>query len=93
MQDDQNGPYRYKNSRPLPVFGLALLASLGALLLISGAYLFLTDATDDNIIPEPPNLKNTVTRVADKAEATFSSHPVKTTDNPAPEGSARSVER
>ena len=55
--------YRYTRTRSAPVFGLALLASLGALGLVWGAWSALDGATERNQIAAPPDLKGVVAMV------------------------------
>lgn len=53
-------PYRYRNSRPFKVFGLAMAAAIGVLLPVWGAFHFLQDSVEEERLAEPPNLKELV---------------------------------
>jgi hypothetical protein len=53
-------PYRYKSSRPFSVFALAAVATVGVLGMTFGAYSALTEATEQERIAPPPNLKKVV---------------------------------
>ena len=60
-----HAPYEYSNSRPFTVFGLAALASLGALSVVGGAWAVLEQATSSEGIGSPPDLKLVVSAIGD----------------------------
>ena len=66
QQGSGDEAYRYGNTRPLAVFGLALAASLGAVALVGGMWSSLDIATEQDRIAPPPNLKEVM--VSTRAE-------------------------
>ena len=66
--DDQHA-HNYRNSRPFLVFGLGGLASLGALSMVWGPWSFLEDATREERIAQPPDLKRVVERIENRGRA------------------------
>ncbi|MDP4575663.1 hypothetical protein Q9K02_10985 [Qipengyuania sp. G39] len=71
MNDVQSGEadYDYGKTRAGGVFALAGVAAALALLLVWGAWSTLEDATREHRLAEPPDLKNVVEKVEDKAHA------------------------
>ncbi|MGB3165438.1 MAG: hypothetical protein WBA68_01530 [Alteraurantiacibacter sp.] len=58
--------YRYRNVRPLATFGFAALAALGALGLVAVAQGALVEATQDDVIADPPDLRKVLVAVEDR---------------------------
>ena len=71
MNDVQSGEadYNYGKTRAGGVFALAGVAAAVALLLVWGAWSTLDDATREHRLAAPPDLKNVVEKVEDKARA------------------------
>ncbi|MBX7482646.1 hypothetical protein [Qipengyuania qiaonensis] len=70
MEDKSLGgeAYHYGRTQAGGVFALAGLAAGGAVALVWGAWATLEDATHDNSIAQPPDLKAFVQQVEGKAE-------------------------
>lgn len=55
--------YRYRNVRPLATFAFAFLAAMGAFGLTVAAHEVMTKATEDEVISDPPDLRNVLVAV------------------------------
>ncbi len=65
---DTGGDYDYRRISSRSVFGLALLAAVGAVALLGGAWHTLETATEQEKIAEPPNLKQAVEKIEEKGK-------------------------
>ena len=58
--------YNYRNVRPLSTFAFAALAAVGALGFVAAAQLALVEATQDEVIADPPDLRRVLVAVEDR---------------------------
>ncbi|MXO48737.1 hypothetical protein GRI69_10765 [Erythrobacter vulgaris] len=81
-----HAPYEYSNSRPFSVFGLAAVASLGALSVVGGAWTVLEQATSSEGIAGPPDLKLVVDAIGGHGQSIVSASEVQASETHESEG-------
>lgn len=74
--------YRYANSRPFAVFGLAIVAAIGASSMVWGAWSVLDHAESAEEIASPPDLKLVMEAIGERGRSVTNSFaPVKSESN------------
>lgn len=69
MNTRSDDDYRYQATRPLTVFGLALGAAAGAVVLVGATWAGLEQASEERRLAPPPDLKGVVQSSADGSRA------------------------